>query len=274
MKKLLFDGSMGALLIAKGLGSDSASLNVENYTAIRDIHTSYINSGANIIITNTFSLSAKEGHNKYPAEDIIGGALRAAHEAADGRDVYVAFDIGPSGLDMYPLGESTYEDAYEFYKNILILAGDRFDYILIETFTNLDELNAAVDAAKEYSTKPVFASMSFDRSAHTMFGVSAEDFAESMNKRKVFAAGVNCNLYPEEMQDVVRKLRSLLDKDILTFAQPNRGAPKMVGGELKYEMSEEDFAKGTLSLLECGCDILGGCCGSNENCIKLIREAL
>jgi len=274
MKKYLLDGSMGALLISKGLGSDSASLNVENYEVIRDIHSSYIEAGANIIITNTFSVSAKGGNNKYPIENIISGALKAAKEAVEGKDAYIAFDIGPSGLDMVPLGEAEYEDAYEFDKEVLITADDNFDFILIETFTNLDEFNAAVDAAKEFSTKPIFASMTFNENGFTMFGVSVEKFAQSVNERKVYAAGVNCNLKPGEMKDVAVRLKSLLDEDILTFVQPNRGSPGLIDGVLTYEMSDEDFAEGTLEILRAGIDIAGGCCGSNENCIRLIREGM
>ncbi len=274
MKRLLFDGSMGALLISRGFGGDSASLNVENYEVIRDIHLSYINSGANIIITNTFSLSAKEEHRKYPLEDTIKGALKAAKEAKDGNDCYIAFDIGPSGLDMAPLGDCEYDDAYEFYKEVFTIADDDFDYILIETFTNIDELNAAIDSAKKYSSKPVFASMSFDKNGYTMFGVSVEDFVKSVNERKVYAAGVNCNLLPDEMNDVAVRIKALLNKDILSFAQPNRGSPKVVDGILTYEMSDEEFAEGTLNLILNGIDIVGGCCGSNENCIRLIRDGL
>ncbi len=274
MNRHLFDGSMGALLISKGLGSDSASLNVENYEVIRDIHSSYINAGSDIIITNTFSLSAKKENNRYSLSQIISGALKAAKEAVSGKDAYIAFDIGPSGLDMVPLGDSEYEDAYNFYKEVLTIANDEFDYILIETFTNIDEFNAAVDAAKEVSEKPVFASMTFNEKGYTMFGVSVEKFAESVNERKVYAAGVNCNLLPEEMKDVAVKLKALLDKDILTFAQPNRGSPKMIDGVLKYEMSDEEFAEGTLDILRAGIDIVGGCCGSNEECIRLIRNGM
>lgn len=274
MKKLLFDGSMGALLISRGFGGDSASMNVENYSAIRDIHNAYIDAGANIIITNTFSLTAKKEHRKYSLEETIKGALKAAEEATAGKEVFTAFDLGPSGLDMEPIGECGYDEAYEFYKEVLLIAGDRFDYVLAETFTDLEELNAAVDAAGKYSSKPVFASMSFDKNGYTMFGVSVADFVKSMNERKVYAAGVNCNLLPADMLDVAVKIRSLLDKDILCFAQPNRGSPKVTDGMITYEMSDEEYSRLTLSLLENGVDILGGCCGSNENCIRLIREGM
>lgn len=274
MKRLLFDGSMGALLISKGLGGDSASLNVENYEIIRDIHSSYIDAGANIIITNTFSLTAKKEHRRYALEETINGALKAATEAVAGKEAYIAFDIGPSGLDMAPLGESEYDDAYGFYKEVLTIADDRFDYILIETFTNIEELKAAVDAAKKYSAKPVFVSMSFNEKGYTMFGVSVEEFTALANEKKVYAAGVNCNLLPGDMLGVAVKIKSLLDKDILSFAQPNRGSPKVADGILTYEMSDEEYATGTLELLRNGIDILGGCCGSNENCIRLIREGL
>ncbi len=274
MERLLFDGSMGALLIARGFGGDSAALNVENYEAIRDIHSSYIDAGANIVITNTFSLTAKKEHRKYSLEETIKGALKASREAVAGKDAYIAFDIGPCGLDMAPLGEYEYNDAYEFYKEVLTIADDAFDYILIETFTNLDELKAAIDAAKECSTKPVFASMSFDKNGYTMFGVSVEKFAETVNEKKVYAAGVNCNLLPGEMLDVAVRIKALLDKDILSFAQPNRGSPKVVDGILTYEMTDEEFACGTLEILKNGIDIAGGCCGSNENCIRLIREGM
>lgn len=274
MEKLLFDGSMGALLISKGFGGDSASLNVENYEVIRDIHTSYISAGANIIITNTFSLSAKEKNNSYPVKDIIDGALKSAKEAVGEGDVKIAFDLGPSGLDMYPLGDAQYADAYKFYKDILTIADDRFDYVLIETFTNIEEFKAAVDAAKDVTDKPVFASMAFDKTGHTMFGVGVKEFTDIVNDRGVYAAGLNCNLLPEEMYDVAKAIREHLSDSILLFAQPNRGVPKMVDGILTYDLSDEEYAEDTLRLLTAGVDILGGCCGSNERCIELIRKGL
>ncbi|MBE6038606.1 MAG: homocysteine S-methyltransferase family protein [Anaerofustis stercorihominis] len=270
---LLIDGSMGALLISKGLGSDSASLNVENYEVIRDIHKAYIDAGANIILTNTFALSAKEGHNKYSSEELINGAMKAALEAKGERyDVYVALDIGPCGLDMYPLGDSEYDDSYEFYKKVISLGYENADFIFCETFTNLTELNSAIDAAKDVCDKPVIASMTFNEKGYTMMGVSVEEFVNSMNERNVFAAGVNCLLLPEDMKDVAVKIKSLLNKEILTFCQPNRGAPKMVDGKISYEMAENDFAEGVVDILRSGVDFVGGCCGSNEECIRLIHE--
>lgn len=272
-KTLFFDGGMGTQLQANGLsvGAIPEELNIDNPELIVMIHENYLKAGADFITTNTFGANAhKMSRAKYPNTEMIKAAVKNADTARKNlgreKDSYIALDIGPIGELLAPIGTLSFDDAYELFKEQIVCVKDDIDLVIFETFGDLYELKAGVLAAKENCDKPVFVSVSFDKSGRTLTGTNPETYINVMEGLKVDAIGVNCSLGPKELEPVIR---TLLEKSHLpVLIQPNAGLPTLRDGKTVFELTPESFIDALSNVMNEGIAVIGGCCGTTPDFIK------
>ncbi len=275
-----FDGAMGTLLQAAGLPAGAApeSFNLERPTIVENIHRQYIDAGANIITTNSFGASPlKLKHfgleNKLDA--INAEAVEIARRAIDGRKIKIAADIGPSGRFVEPIGDLSFDDACRnFYDQALALAAAKPDYFILETFIDLQEIRAAILACKAAAPSiPIIAQMSFQADGRTVTGTPPEVAALTLYKLGAAIVGVNCSLGPEDLIDVVARMRRHCPCPI--SCQPNAGLPTLVDGKTIFPLNAAEFAAFAPKLIGAGASYLGGCCGTSPEHIRaLVKESI
>ena len=263
---MIFDGAFGTELEKRGIMSKMPEmLNITHPDQIAEIHRSYIEAGCDFITPNTFGAN----RIKMPNEDrkaVIEAAIALASRHRTSQ--YVMMDIGPLGKMLYPMGELSFDDAYEAFKEMVVIARDRVDGFILETFSDLYELKCALLAVKENSDKPVFTTMTFDGTGHTLTGTSPRILAELASNMGADAIGVNCSLGPQDLQPIVKELLQYCDKPVLV--QPNRGMPHILAGRATYSLTQEVFAHHMAEFQEWGVAVLGGCCGTNPDFIRAI----
>ncbi|MBQ3395758.1 MAG: homocysteine S-methyltransferase family protein, partial [Synergistaceae bacterium] len=204
---------------------------------------------------------------------VIRASLRITNEITHSKpDSYSVLDIGPTGRVMSPLGDASFSDVYDAFAEMVNAGKDLCDVILLETFTDLYELKAAVLAARENSDLPVFATMSFDESGHTFFGTTIEAMTYTLEGLGVSALGVNCSLGPAQLLPVVRRICEL--SHIPVMVQPNAGLPVMRDGESHYDVTADEFADIAREFASMGVSILGGCCGTSPAHIMKMKNAV
>ncbi|MDO4535034.1 MAG: homocysteine S-methyltransferase family protein [Clostridium perfringens] len=271
---LLFDGAMGTMLQKKGLSFENGveGFNITKKDIIYDIHKEYIDAGANIITTNTFGANELKlkGYD-YTVEEVIDSAISIAKKAVRDKGVKVALDIGPIGQLLEPIGTLSFDRAYEIFKRQVVQGvKSGADIILIETMTDLYEAKAAVLAAKENSTLPVFCTMSFEKNQRTFTGCTPESMVITLEGLGVDAIGINCSLGPREIKPILSKILKVANKKVMV--QPNAGLPKMDGEKVLYDVNEDEFSTYMMEFLDLGVDILGGCCGTTPSFIEAVKE--
>ena len=271
---LFFDGGMGTLLISKGLkaGENSALWSLSHPEEVLSIHLDYINAGADIITSNTFGASPTKT-DSY--RECIRAGLSLARRAADtcsDRKVFVAFDIGPSGRLLKPYGDFEFEDAVSYFKAILECADENADFVLFETFTDCIEAKAAVIAARECTTLPVFVSCSYDESSRLLTGSTPEVMATMLEGLSVDALGINCSVGPLQMIESVKRLCA--STSLPVFVNPNAGFPKDVNGKLVYDVDCKSFSETVSKFIGMGVNAVGGCCGTTPEYISALRDKI
>jgi 5-methyltetrahydrofolate--homocysteine methyltransferase len=253
--------------------------NLENPDAVRDLHRSYLQAGANLILTNTFGGSAirlkREGLEDQVVEINRAAAGLAAEVAADFDAAAVLGDIGPTGEMLAPLGTLSYEAAVAaFAEQAGALAVGGADAILIETMSDLNEIQAAIEGARQATDLPILATMSFDTKGRTMMGVKPERAAKMLQSLDVTVMGANCGRTLTETLTAVQAMREAYP-DARLMAKPNAGLPHAEDGELVYDVSPEVMAEYAQRFAEeAGVKIFGGCCGSTPDHIRAVADAL
>ena len=271
---LFFDGAMGTMLQKKGLklGKMPEDLNIDNPEIIEEIHSLYVNAGADIITANTFGANElKLEHSEYSQEEIISSAIRLAKKSNP--NGYTALDIGPIGQLLEPLGTLKFEEAYEIFKKQIII-GEKSgaDLILIETMVDIYEAKAAILAAKENSSLPVICTMTFQEDKRTLTGTSILGAVTILESLGVDALGVNCSLGPKELIPIVEEILSYTKLPVIV--QPNAGLPKMENGKTVFDLSVAEYTQIMKEFAEKGVSILGGCCGTDETFINSLYDEL
>jgi Methionine synthase I, cobalamin-binding domain len=268
---LIFDGAMGTMLQKKGLklGENPEILNLKEPYIIEEIHREYISSGANVITTNTFG--ANELKLKLcglVVEEAIDAAVNIAKKTKGNSETYIALDVGPIGELLETMGTLSFDRAYEIFKRQIIQGvKSGVDIILIETMTDLYELKAAVLAAKENSSLPIFCTMTFEENLRTFTGCTPEAMVLVLEGLGVDALGVNCSLGPKQLKPIVEKICSL--SHIPVMVQPNAGLPTLsIGNETKYDVTKEEFADTLCGFIDLGVRVIGGCCGTSPEYIE------
>lgn len=273
---LVFDGAMGTMLQKKGLklGQNPEIFNIEEEDKIFEVHKEYIDAGADIITTNTFGANERKVNEiGFTVTEIVTKAIDIAKKARGNKKVYIAHDIGPIGEMLEPMGTLSFDDAYDIFKNQMVV-GEKAgaDLFIIETMTDLYEAKAAVLAAKENTNLPVIATMSFEENGRTFTGCSAKSMVLTLEGLGVDALGVNCSLGPDQLLGVVKEIVQYTNLPVIV--QANAGLPDIVGGEAIYNVSAKDFLKGAEKFVELGATIIGGCCGTTPEFISEIKEFL
>jgi 5-methyltetrahydrofolate--homocysteine methyltransferase len=279
---LVCDGAMGTMLQAAGLpaGHPGELWNVEQPQNAEAIHRAYLEAGSDIVLTNTFGASPlrlAEGGLATRTAELNIAAVRAARRAADDFGAMVFGDIGPSAQLMEPYGEVSEETMYSsFLAQAQALASARVDAIIVETMTALDEMIVAIRAARNASMEtPIVASFSFKKSSggyRTMMGETVAQCVEGASSAGASIIGTNCGMGIDEMIEVVREIRASTYKPII--AQPNAGLPEVAGGKLTYHQTPEMMVEKVPLLIQAGATIVGGCCGTGPNYIRLLKNRI
>ena len=268
----IFDGAQGTVLAdahdPEHKHQGVAVLNLTNPARVQQMHRDYLEAGAQYITCNSFELNpVKWQSQEFSWQEIADAAIDNARTAV-GNKAMVMFDVSTSGQLMEPVGQFTFEQAYDNYRQVAEYTSDRVDGYLLETFSDLYELRAAILAIRDVCSKPIFATMTFDEQARTLTGSTPEIVALTLSSLGVDVLGVNCSNNPAGVVDVVRRMKPFANCPIL--AQPNKGLPEMHGNEVVYNWTDQDFVDIGEKLIEAGASILGGCCGSSPSTIKAI----
>ena len=268
-KKLLFiDGAMGTMLGKCDCLPEI--LNIRDIDRIKDIHLAYLQAGADIITTNTFGAnSLKLEGSDYSTREIVESGVKIARECADKYGAFVTLDIGPTGKLLSPMGDLPFEKAYDIFSE-MVLAGKDADLISIETMTDTYELKAAVLAAKENSDLPIIAQVSCDKSGKLLSGCDLLSVIAMLEGLGVDAIGLNCGFGPKEFIPLFETLKKYSSTPIALL--PNAGMPKVVDGETIYDFTAEEFSSVMHTFATEGAHLLGGCCGTTPEHIRLTKE--
>jgi 5-methyltetrahydrofolate--homocysteine methyltransferase len=278
---VLGDGAMGTLLQSRGIepGGAAELWNVEHADTITAIHTEYAEAGARLVTTNTFGGTsarlALHGLEDRVHELNLAGT-RIAREVADRFDGWVLGDVGPSGELLAPIGlVEPSEIRAMFVEQIAALVEGGADVILIETMSDLAEVEAAVAAAAEVAPGlPVAATLTFDTHGHTMMGVSPERAAESLASLGAGIVGGNCGNGPQEIGPVMSQMAQRRPSGVHLIAQSNAGMPRLAGADFHYDGTPEVMAEYAVQMRELGVGVIGACCGSTPAHVAAMRAAL
>ncbi|MBI4851584.1 MAG: bifunctional homocysteine S-methyltransferase/methylenetetrahydrofolate reductase [Acidobacteria bacterium] len=275
----IFDGAMGTMLYAKGVYINRCfdELNISNPKMVLDVHKEYIKAGAEIIETNSFGANFIK-LSKHGLEDklfeINREAAKIAREAA-GDKICVAAAIGPLGIRIEPYGPTSRDEAKEFFKKqiqALLDAKGAIDCFILETFSDLSEINQAIRAIKELSDLPIIAQMTIQPFGKTAFGTAPETFTTQLDSWGVDSIGINCNVGPQASLDAIQIMSTVTERKL--SVQPNAGLPREVDGRKMYMCSPEYMAKYAKRFIQSGVKFIGGCCGTTPEHIRLIANAV
>ena len=273
---IVCDGAMGTLLELYEYGEKPPEIhNLKNPDIVERAHREYIQAGAEIIETNTFSGNRLrlEGYRlDDKTKDINESAVQIAKRAA-GDDVYVAGAVGPSGRLFEPLGKTKITQAKAAFKEqIVYLVKEGVDLLILETFLDLNELDAAIDAAKEVSPNiPIIAQKTFSEDGAILASDFPIEVVRHIKSKGVDVVGSNCTVGPQRMYGIIK---SVYSEDVVLSAQPAAGIPTLVDGRSIYHAAPEYLATYAKQLVEAGVTVIGACCGSTPSHIKAIAEAV
>ncbi len=261
---VILDGAMGTMLQDAGMppGARPEVFGMDHPELVEEIHRQYIAAGSRVIYANTFGANARKLRGSgRTAREVVAANVAAAKRAAESlnEDILVALDAGPTGELMEPLGTLSFEDAYETYREMAV-AGEEAgaDLIVFETMTDLYEVKAAVLAAKENTSLPVWVTMSFEANGRTFMGTLVSAMAVTLNGLGVDAMGINCSLGPAEILPLIRQMREWTDRPLIV--KPNAGLPDPATGA--YGMDAAEFARQMEPFFDLGVAMAGGCCGT------------
>jgi len=276
---VLCDGAMGTLLYSKGIFINRCydELNVSQPDLIRGIHHEYLQAGAEVIETNTFGGNAirLERHGlRDKVHDINFHGARLAKEAAKSFDGWVAGAVGPLGIRIEPLGKTSFQEARDIFREqIAALLEGGVDILILETFGYIDELHQAIHAARELDPRvPVVAQVTLDEESNCLDGSTPEIFAPRIEEWGADVIGCNCSVGPVTMLDSVERIRAATTLPL--SAQPNAGIPRSVEGRNIYLCSPEYMASYARKFVTAGVRLVGGCCGSTPEHIRVMKSAL
>lgn len=277
-KILVVDGAMGTMLQERGLpkGACPEAFNLTNPELIAEIHREYLSAGADIATANTFGaipMKLKEYGLEGQAREINIRAIEIARKAFYREDKYIAGSIGPLGKFVRPLGELSFDDAYEEFRlQALAFKEAGADLIIIETMGDLGELRVAILAAVENFKGPVIATMTFETNGRTFTGTDAETAVVVAERLGIAAFGANCSVGSHELLPIAKKLIHTTNLPVLI--SPNAGLPEIHEGKTIFRETPEEVAKNAREYILAGVGLVGSCCGSTPAHTKALSEAV
>ncbi|MGA9041211.1 MAG: bifunctional homocysteine S-methyltransferase/methylenetetrahydrofolate reductase [Terriglobales bacterium] len=276
---ILCDGAMGTLLYSKGIFINRCydELNISQPDLIRGIHHEYLQAGAEIIETNTFGgNSFRLGRHSLAdkVHEINFAGARLAREAAKSFDVWVAGSVGPIGIRIEPLGKTSLEETRAAFRDqITALVEGGVDLLIMETFGYLEELHQAILAARDVNPNiPVVAMVTIDEDSNCLDGSTPETFTPRLEEWGADVIGCNCSIGPVAMLDAIERMRAVTSLPLA--AQPNAGMPRSVEGRNIYLCSPEYMASYARKFVAAGAQLIGGCCGTTPDHIRVMKSAL
>jgi len=279
-KTIIFDGAMGTLIMAAGIGSVKSPtlLNLEKPELVAGFHKQYFDAGADVVLTNTFGanpIKLKGEGIEGQMETLNRQAVKLARQACpEGK--FVAGDIGPTGKMLPPIGDCTYEEMQEaFHSQAKVLIERGVDLLVIETMYSLQEAVGAVHGVRDAGDIILIASMTFNKTElgyFTLMGETVGQCASALEQAGANMLGANCTLGSADMIDLTKELRASTARPILI--QPNAGKPITRKGITYYEQAPSEFAQDAKIIKEIGAEMIGGCCGTNPEFIKVLAAAL
>ena len=267
------DGAMGTMLYGRGVFLNVCydELNLRQPDLIRDIHRDYVRAGAELLETNTFGANPLKLASHGLAADterINAAAAQLAREAAGDRAA-VAGAIGPLGVRVEPFGELALSEAEAaFARQVRGLLDGGVDGFILETFSDVSELGAAVAAVRGQSDLPIIAQMTVGTDGRTHYGTDPATFGPALQGFGVDVVGVNCSVGPHGVLEAIEALARVVTLPLA--AQPNAGLPREVGDRKIYMASPEYMASYARRIVEAGARFVGGCCGTTPEHIKAI----
>ena len=265
-RRVYLDGGCGTMLQKRGLksGEPPELWNITHPEEIVRLHKEYLSAGSDIIASNTFGVNPLKHENYTELLDAALSCAKAALSEYKGR--YLALDIGPTGRLLAPYGDLEFEEAVAAFSKVIEYAKDRVDLILIETMNDSYETKAALLAAKESCSLPVFVTNVYSEKQTLMTGADAVTMAAVLEGMGADAIGLNCSLGPELMLPIVNTLANATDLPIIV--KPNAGLPQIINGVTVFDNDAERFSDAVVKLAEAGASIIGGCCGSEPEYIR------
>jgi methionine synthase I (cobalamin-dependent)/5,10-methylenetetrahydrofolate reductase len=274
---LVCDGAMGTQLYARGVFINHCfeALNVSQPELVKTIHREYVRAGADVIETNTFGanrikLRAFGLSDQVRALNLAGARLA---RSVAGEDRYVAGAIGPLGIRVEPWGKTGVDEAAQFFREQAeaLLEGG-VDFFLLETFRDLNEIGAAVDAVRSICDLPIVAQMTTEDDGNSLDGTPPEQFAPVLLERGAHVVGVNCSVGPAPMLETIERIAAITNAKL--SAQPNAGKPRDIEGRNIYLSSPEYMASYARRFIANGVRLVGGCCGTTPEHIRQISAAV
>ena len=273
---ILLDGATGSELRRKGMpvGVSTELWAYEHPEAVLEVQRGYVAASSDIIYAPSFSANRMglEMHGvAHRLKEINAGLVKLSKQAADGR-AWVAGDITTTGKPMEPVGPIGYEELMELYQEqISVLAEAGADLLVAETMLGIDETVCAVEAARSVCDLPIFCTLTMEADGHLMFGGSAQEAVETLQAVGASAVGLNCSVGPDQLEAVVASMKAVAEVPVI--AKPNAGIPVIdERGQAHYSMSPEQFAQAMRKLVDAGAAIIGGCCGTNPEYIRALKN--
>lgn len=282
-KLLIFDGAVGTELYNRGffINRPFEELNTSSPADVQKVHFDYLSAGADVITTNTFAATHTQLKNfdlDKKQSELVSAALQNANRAVEqfhkntSREVSIALSLGPLGQLVEPLGSLSLVEARAEFAEVAraaVQSGEKFQLYLFETFSNLDELEAAVAGVREIdSVRPILASIHSQVSKEGFIAEFADRFGKS---NLVQALGLNCSDGPSQLLQALQILKPLTSKPIVV--QPNAGLPRAINGRYFYMTSPDYLAKFAKRYVQAGAVAVGGCCGTGPEHIRAISSA-
>lgn len=280
---VLADGAMGTMLYARGIYINRCYdyLNLESPNLIQEIHLEYLQSGCELIETNTFGanrIRLKAHGLDHQVSEINRAACEIAKRAIaqysekSMKTAWVGGSMGPLGVNSEPFGPVSHEEAVSIFEEQARALDPGVDLYILETFTHLTQLQAAVEGVRKVSKKPIVGMMTVTDEGTSLLQESAETMIPFLDKLDMEVIGLNCSTGPSAILDVLEVFRPQTKKFLAAF--PNAGVPKQVGGRYIYLSTPEYFGSFTKKFITLGLNLIGGCCGTTPTHMRRARDAV
>src|SRR5688572_28007488 len=274
---LVCDGAMGTMLYSKGVFINKSfdALNLSRADLVEEVHQDYVRAGADVVETNTFGANRIKLGSFGLGDSLVAinvEGVRIARRAA-GERAYVAGSIGPLGIRIEPWGKTGVDEAREYFREqARALLEGGVDLFVLETFRDLNEIGACLDAVRSLSDLPIVAQMTTEEDGNTLDGTPPERFAPELEQRGATVIGVNCAVGPAPMLETIERMEAVTR--VRLSAQPNAGKPRDVEGRNIYLCSPEYMASYARRFILHNVRLVGGCCGTTPEHIRQIKIAV